>query len=168
MADIDDAVAKVSAKVGARLGGDAALSAGKAMAQRALDDLTLTPEEKARREAESARKRRNLKIKLAIGGVVGVVVLLSAMSVLAALWKYALLLLFVAGVGGAGYWFARPKIAALKQKATARLEARKLEERATAEAEARVAAEKAAADAAAKKKQKLEDDLAALKQKAQS
>lgn len=168
MPELDDVAAKVSAKVSAKLGGDAALAAGKAMAQRALDDLTLSPEEKARRAEEDAKKRRNLKIKLVLGGVVGLVVVLSAMSVLAALWKYALGLLLVFGIGGAGYLFAKPKLAALKQKATARLQARQAEERAAAEEQAKVDAAKAAADAAQAKKQKLEDELAALKQKAQS
>lgn len=168
MADIDDVAAKVSAKVGANLGGDAALAAGKAMAKRALDDLTLSPEEKAKRDQESANKKRNLKIKLAIGGVVGVVVVLSLMSVLAALWKYAIVLLLVAGVGGGGYLFARPKIAALKQKATARLEAGRAAERAAALEQAKAQADKAAADALLAKQQKLEDELASLKKKAQS
>lgn len=164
MADIDD----VAAKVGAKLSGDAALAAGKAMAKRALDDLTLTPEQKREREAADADRRRNLKIKLAIGGVACVVLGLAAMSVLAALWKYAIVLLLAAGVGGAGYLFAKPKLAALKHKATARLEARKAEERATAEQAAKAAADQAAADAVAAKQQKLEDELASLKQKAQS
>lgn len=168
MADIDDVAARVSAKLGANLGGDAALAAGKAMAKRALDDLTASPEERAQREADDAKKKRNLKLKLVLGGVIGVVVVLSAMSVLAALWKYAIALLLVTGVAGGGYFFAKPKLLALKQKATARLEAKKLEERAAAEEQAKVAAAKAAADAVVAKKQKLEDELAALKQKAQS
>lgn len=167
MSDSDDLKAKVGA-LGSKLGGDAALAAGKAMAKRALDDLTQSPEEKQQRAQEDEAKRRSRKIKLILGGVIAVVAVLSLMSVLAALWKYAIGLLLVLGIGGAGWLFAKPRLLALKARATARLEARKAEERAATEAEARVAAEKAAADAVRAKEQKLEDELQALKQKAQS
>ncbi len=85
--------------------------------------------------------------------------LLSLMSVLAKLWVYALGLLVVAGIGGAGYFYAKPKLRALKERATARLtEAREAEEAAERD--------KAVVDAAAAKQKKLEDELAALKKKA--
>ncbi len=163
MPDIDD----LTGKVGAKLGGEAALAAGKAMAKRALDDLTLSPEEKERRAKEDEGKRRSRKVKLILGGVVAVVAVLSLMSVLAALWKYAVGLLLVLGLGGAGWLVAKPKLQALKARATARLEARRADERAADEAAAKASAEQAAADAARAKHQKLEDELAALKQKAQ-
>ncbi|MBI1945197.1 MAG: hypothetical protein HYS27_05850 [Deltaproteobacteria bacterium] len=167
MPDNDDLTGKLGATLGTKLGGDAALAAGKAMAKRALDDLTLSPEEKQQREQQDQAKSRSRKIKLILGGVIAVVAVLSLMSVLAALWKYAIGLLLVLGVGGAGWLFAKPKLKALKARATARLEARKIEERAAAELEAKAAAEKAAADAVKAKQQKLEDELQALKQKAQ-
>ncbi len=168
MPDTDDVTAKVGAKLAAQAGGDVVLAAGKAMAKRTLDDLTMSPEEKRQRDEESQQDRRSRKIKLMVGGVIAVVAVLSLMSVLAALWKYAIGVLLVLGVGGAGYLFARPKIAALKQRAAARLGAKKAEERALAEHEAKVAADKAAAAAVNAKQQKLEDELAALKHKAQS
>ena len=167
MSDSDDLKAKVGA-LGSKLGGDAALAAGKAMAKRALDDLTLSPEQKQQRAHEDEAKRRSRKIKIILGGVIGIVAVLSLMSVLAALWKYAVGLLLVLGIGGAGWLFDKPKLAALKARATARLEAKKADERAASEAEAKAKAEAAAADAARAKQQKLEDELAALKQKAQS
>ena len=168
MSEGEDLKDKVSAALGSKLGGDAALAAGKAMAKRALDDLTLSPEQKQQRAHEDEAKRRSRKIKIILGGVIGIVAVLSLMSVLAALWKYAVGLLLVLGIGGAGWLFAKPKLAALKARATARLEAKKADERAASEAEAKAKAEAAAADAARAKQQKLEDDLAALKQKAQS
>ncbi len=167
MPDNDDLTGKVGATLGTKLGGEAALAAGKAMAKRALDDLTQSPEEREQRAEQDEAKRRSRKIKLILGGVVAVVAVLSLMSVLAALWKYAIGILLVLGVGGAGWLFAKPKLAALKQRATARLEASRAEERAAAEQAAKAAAEKAAADAVKAKQQKLEDELAALKQKAQ-
>lgn len=138
----------------------AALAAGKEMAKRALEDLTLTDEERATRDEEKKAARKMTMVKVVAVGVVGVIAVLALMSVLAKLWLYALGLLIVGGIGAAGYFYVKPKLKALKAKATARLQ----ERNAASEAEAR---EKAARDAVTAKQTKLEDELAALKKKAQ-
>ena len=141
--------------------------AGKAMVDRTvkgvIDDLTLSPAEKAKRaeDDEAGSKTRLVKIVLAVTGalVAGIVVL----KVLAAVWMYGIALIVIAGLGTAGYLVARPKLAALQQRRLAATAARELErtadERARAAAAAVAAAEKAKADAA----QRLEDELARLK-----
>jgi hypothetical protein len=146
----------------------AVLSAGKEMARRALEDMTLSPEEKQKRDEERASARKKTLVKWGVIGVGGVVLVLSLMSVLAKLWVYALGLLVVAGIGAAGYFTLKPKIAALKQRATARLEAKKRAEDEAKALEAAEAHKKAVADAARAKQQKLEDELLALKKKAGS
>jgi hypothetical protein len=143
--------------------GAAAKAAGKQlgdMAKRALDDLTLSPEEKAKRAEEEKGARKKTLIKWGVIGVVGIVAILSLMSVLASLWMYALGLLVVGGIGAGAYFYLKPKVKALRAKAAARLAAK-------SEADAAAAKEQAIVDAAAAKKKKLEDDLAALKRKAQ-
>ena len=138
----------------------AALSAGKEMAKRALEDLTMTAEEKAERDEQTKSARKKTLVKVVAVGVVGVVAVLSLMSVLASLWMYALGLLVVGGLGAGAYFYAKPKLKALKAKAAARLS----ERNAASEAEAR---ELAAKNAVTAKQQRLEDELAALKKKAQ-
>jgi hypothetical protein len=137
--------------------------AGKAMVKGMVDDLTLSPEERAAKDAadEGERRSRMIKIILAITGaiVAGIVV----MKVLAAVWMYGIALVVLLGLGGVGYLAARPKIEAFKtqrleKKAAAELE-RTAASRRAAELQAKADAE--AAVAAAKKK--LEDDLARLK-----
>src|SRR5436305_4697932 len=126
---------------------EAALSAGKALAKQALDDLTSTDEEKA--EKKSSRKKT--LIKYGVIGVVGIVAILALMSVLAKLWVYALGLLVVAGIGAGGYFYAKPKVRALKERATAKSRARK-------ELEDTNAREQAVVDAKGAKEKKLEDE----------
>lgn len=161
MADLKDVLNGAEAA-----GQRAALAAGKEMARRALEDIGLSAEEKAAREEERQAARKKALLKWGVVGVVGVVLVLSLMSVLAKLWMYGLGLLVVAGVGALGYFALKPKIAALKQRVTARLEAKKRAEEAERLRLEAAAREKAAADALAAKQKKLEDDLAALKKKA--
>lgn len=161
MADLKDVLSGADG-VGQR----AALAAGKEMARRALEDIGLSDEEKAARDQQRQAARKKTLIKLGVVGVVGVLLVLSLMSVLAKLWMYGLGLLVVAGVGGAGWFALKPKIAALKQRAVARLEAKKRAEEAERLQLEAAAREKAAADARAAKERKLEDELAALKRKA--
>ncbi len=132
------------------------VEAGKAMARRALDDLTSSPEEKAARAAEDEANKKKRLLKIVVGGVVGVVVLVVALRVMAALWVYAIGAALLAGVGAIVYFTAQPKLAAMKQRRLA--EAAAAEEARTADARA-AAADKAITD----QKQKLEDDLARLK-----
>ena len=134
---------------------EAALSAGKALAKQAIDDLTSTDEEKS----EKAANRKKTLIKYGVIGVVGIVAILALMSVLAKLWMYALGLLVVGGIGAAGYFYTKPKLRALKERATAKSRARKELE----EAQSR---EQALVDAKVAKEKKLEDELAALKKRA--
>ncbi len=131
--------------------------AGKAMVKNAIDDLTLSPEQKAARDAENEKtnRMRLVKIILAVMAVVvGGVVL---MKLMAQLWLYAIGFVVVAGLAGAGYLVGKPKLAALKQARLAAAAARE-EERTRDERE------QAAANKVKAEKQKLEDDLARLKQ----
>jgi len=137
--------------------------AGRAMVKGAIDDLTLTPEEREAKAKEKAAGDKSMLIK-AILGVTGVVVAgIVIMKVLAALWLYGIALVVIAGLGGVGYLVARPKIEAFKQQ---RLAAQ--QQRLAAKAEADSVRERAAAEAAveAQKRaaqQRLEDELAKLK-----
>ena len=137
----------------------AALAAGNRLAKRALEDLTLTPEEKQQRDAAAKSQRTKTLVKIGVVGVVGVVAVLSLMSVLASLWMYALALLVLGGVGAGGYFYLKPKLKALKQKAVARLS----ERNAASDEQDKAQAARALVSA---KQQKLEDELAALKAKA--
>jgi hypothetical protein len=156
VADLKDLAEGAAAKAAGKQLGDAITKSAK----RALDDLTLSPEEKAKRDEEAKSARKKTLIKWGVIGVVGVIAVLSLMSVLASLWMYALGLLVVGGLGAGAYFYLKPKVKALRAKATARLAAK-------SEADAAAAKEKAIVDAAAAKQQKLEDELAALKRKAQ-
>jgi hypothetical protein len=143
----------------------AAIAAGKEMARRAVDDLTLSEEEKAKREEARQQARKKKLVKYGLIGVVGVVAVLSLMSLLAKLWMYAIGALVALGVGAVSWFTLKPRLAKLKERATARLEAKKRAaeaEKLRLEAAAR---EQAAADLASAQKQKLEDELAALKKK---
>jgi hypothetical protein len=143
----------------------AAIEAGKSLVKDAVGDLLLSPEEREKQGEERKKKRRNLYIKLGAGAIVGLLLVVTVVGALASLWKYALTLLVVGGVAGGGYLYLKPKVKALRAKATARLEARKNAER---EEEAkRMAAEKErlALEAEAAKKKALDDQLEALKRK---
>jgi hypothetical protein len=151
MADLKDLAGDASQR--------AALAAGTQMAKRALEDLTLTAEEKAQRDDERKKRRNQALLKYGIVGVVGIVAVFSLMSALASLWMYALGLLVVFGLGAGAYFYAKPKVLALKARAAARLAERNVAQEAADQ-------ERAARDAVTAKQQKLEDELAALKKKA--
>lgn len=144
----------------------AALAAGKDMARRALEDLTLSAEEKQRREQERTRARQKTLLKLVAVGAVGLVVVLSVMSLLAKLWMFAIGALVVAGVGAGAYFALKPRLAAWRSRATARLEQKKRAQEAEQLRLEAAAQEKARVDAERARQQKLEDELAALKRKA--
>jgi len=141
--------------------------AGKAMLDKTvkgvIDDLTLSPEEKAKRAAvdEAGSKTRLVKVVLGVTAalVAGIVIL----KVLAAVWMYGIALIVLAGLGTAGYLVARPKLEAMKQQRLEAANQRELErtaaDRAKAADDAMAAVERSKAAAA----QKLEDDLARLK-----
>ena len=134
-----------------------ALRHGKAMAQRALDGLTMTDEEKQQRDEEDAAKRKLLLIKVVLGATAVVVVGITLMNLFAKLWIYLVALVIMAGVGGAGYVVLKPKLKAWNDKRTegARLQAaeRQAQEQVAAAEKQKLLAQK-----------KLDDDLARLRQ----
>jgi len=130
--------------------------AGRALVKKTIEDLTLSPEEKARRAAEDEAASRLRMVKLILGGVFVLVVGVVIMRLLARLWLWGIALLIVGGVGAAAWFAFKPQLEAWKAK---RLAARAEAEAARTAADREAAARKAEADA----KQKLEDELARLK-----
>jgi Flp pilus assembly protein TadB len=134
---------------------DAALAAGKDRARRALEELTLSDEEKALRDKKRARAQRLFKVKLLAGGVLA---LLLVVWVFAHLWTWLFGLALLLGIGVPLYFFARGKVRALGQKKPARVAVEPVVEK------PRIAAQSSAADAAAEA-QEIDDELAALKER---
>jgi hypothetical protein len=130
--------------------------AGRALVQKTIDDLTLSPEEKARRAAEDEAASRMRMVKLILGGVGILVVGVVIMRLLARLWLWGIALVVVGGVAAAAWFAFKPQLEAFKAK---RLAARAEADAARTAAARDAAARKAEADA----KQKLEDELARLK-----
>ncbi len=90
-------------KEAARRGAEAMFEAGKDAARKLYDDVTLTDEEKKRREAARllARKRKRQKwIAIAIAAVVALFVV---MALVASYWPYILGLALLGGLGWLGY-----------------------------------------------------------------
>jgi hypothetical protein len=155
----------------------AALSTVKNAARRALDDLTMSDEEKAAREAERARASRVGRWKLIAGGVVAVLALLALLSLLAKLWAWLVGLALVAALAYAGYFYLRPKLFGRKVRVELGSKAPPVDERPAqpeaidpalaAEALRKQEAEAEAARARAKvlREQAIDDELAALKSK---
>lgn len=107
-------------------------------------------------EAEQKSKFEKLKGWLILGGsVVGLVVFLSLFLGLLQ-WLFGVAI--VAGLGYGAYLLARPKLRALAAKTTEK-RTRLLAEKSAADAQAKIVAEEQ------KKKQALEDQMAALKQR---
>ncbi len=136
----------------ARLVADAA----KNMARSAIEDLTLSEEEKQAKEEQSSSDKKKLLIKVILGATVGIVVVITLMNLFAKLWAYLVVLVVLAGIGGAGYLYAKPKLKAWNDK---RLAA----SRANDEERARVAAIESVEKQKVLAAKKLEDDLARLK-----
>ncbi len=137
-----------------------ALQAGKQLAQRALDTLTLSDDEKQERAQKDSSSRKLLLIKVVLGGTAVVVVGITLMNLVAKLWLYLVALVVIAGIGGAGYLVLKPRLTALlKSWNDKRTEGARLQH-AEHEARALVAAiEQQKAQA----KTRLDDDLARLK-----
>ncbi len=130
--------------------------AGEAALRDAVAELTLSPEEKAARKAQSAASDRIRLAKIVLGVTAALVVVIVLLKVFAALWIYGIALVLAAGVGTVGYLVARPKIEALRARWTAARTARaRALEAAAREAEV---ARKAEAE-----HRQLEDELARLK-----
>ena len=130
--------------------------AAKNMARSAILDLTLSAEEKQQKDEQAAAVRKKLLIKVVLGATAGVVVLITLLNVFAKLWAYLVVVAVVAGLGGAGYLYAKPRLKAWNDKRLAASRAAD-EERARAAALAEAEQQKALAA------KKLEDDLARLK-----
>lgn len=130
--------------------------AGEAALRDAVAELTLSPEEKAARKAQSAASDRIRLAKLVLGVTAALVVVIVLLKVFAALWIYGIALVLAAGVGTVGYLVARPKIEALRARWTAARTARAR----TLEAAAREAEVARRAEA---EHRQLEDELARLK-----
>jgi len=156
----------------------AALEAGKDAVKRVYEDLTLSDEEKARREEERAAARQKLKWKLIIGAVLVFVVVIALMALLAKFWLWIVGLAIVAALGVAGYYYVKPKLTGVRvREVEAAPEPKRVDapqHRAASESErtpsedrenaARAARE--AVEAAAARERAIDDELAALKAKA--
>ncbi|MBK7395847.1 MAG: hypothetical protein IPJ34_05950 [Myxococcales bacterium] len=165
MSEIDDLARKASAR--------AALSAGKNAARKAIEDLTLSDEERAARDEAEAKAAKARRWKYLAVGIVGLCLLFGIVGMLASLWKYFLGLALLAVLGGYVYWRLRPLLSARKVRVAEQVErtrvvdeSKQLEADRKAEAVAAERAAIAAERAALAKEQAIEDELAALKAKA--
>lgn len=125
-------------KEAARLGAEAMLEAGKDAARKLYEDLTLSDEEKKRREAARLAAEKRKRQKWIFFGVAAIVGLLVAMALIASYWPYILGLAVLGVLGFLGYRRVRRALgkgegAAEDDRATGADEAEpseKLEERA--------------------------------------
>jgi hypothetical protein len=166
LSDLEDAGRKLAESATQKV----ALSAGKDLARRALDDLTLSPEQKAARDQQAARTTKK-RLVLGVVAVTAVAVVgIGLLQLLASLWLWAIGFVVVAGVLGVVALLVKPRIDAIVARVrgahaerTARaLAAARQKEQQQAEAEAHAREQAAKAQAA----QKLEDELARLKRQA--
>ena len=153
----------------ARLGAKAMLEAGKKAARELYEDVTLSDEEKARREAERAAAAKRKKWKWIAIGVGALLALLLVMMLLAKIGPYVLGFAVLAILGYLGYRrLRRATSAATKDEVSA-----PEEKPAVQRPQARIAAprEKVRVDDAAAKaetERKIDEELAELKRKARS
>ena len=170
-------------KQAARLGAEAMIDAGKDAARKLYDDLTLSDEEKAKREAERAAAAKRRKWKWIAIGVGVLLAFVMVMMLLAKIGPYVLGFAVLAILGYLGYRRLRRATQTTKTPAD---EASDADEKAETDAEkrppARIAvprekvriddaetlAARAAASAAAKaeSERKIDEELAELKRKA--
>lgn len=132
--------------------------AGEAALRDMVDTLTLSPEERAAREAQRAASNRGLYAKVALGATVALVALIVLLKVFASLWLYGIALVALAGLGVVLYFVGRPRLEALRARwQAARTAKAQAQEAAAREAEA---ARKVEAE-----RQQIEDELARLKRR---
>ena len=145
----------------------AAIEAGKDAAKRLYEDLTLSDEEKARREVERAAARRKWKWKLIAGAVVAIVVVITLMALLAKFWLWLVGLAILAVLGLAAYFYVRPKLSGVKVREVQPAPSpAALPEAVADDTEARESAARAAREQTAARERQIDDELAALKAKA--
>jgi flagellar motor protein MotB len=137
----------------------ATLEAGKALVKSKFDELTLSPEERERREKASEDKKKQ-NVVLAIVAVIGGVIVLGGLFSLAMhLWWKLLGLALLGGIGYGSYLVVKPMLTSMRDKALAGKRERDEHERQQLE-------EHKKAEAAQAAHKKLDDELAALKKKA--
>jgi hypothetical protein len=144
----------------------AALSAGRTAAKAAIEDVWATDAEKA---ARAEARERTTKTRLVVAVVVatmGAVLVIAIFQFLAQLWLCAIGGVIVAGVVGVAALLLRPRFEALRTRLAAR-RASQAAERAVLDAQQRERQQLAAAhEARTLAAQKIDDDLARLKQQA--
>ena len=161
-----DDLERTGRKLAADASQRAALNAGRELARRALDDLALSPEERAARDARQARSTKQ-KLGLAVVGVTVVgVVAIGLMQLIASLWLYAIGLVVVGGLGGVAFLLLRPRLEAVRQRLLAARSERAAAAQKAAEEQQRQQALAQAAQAKRQAAERLEDELARLKQQA--
>jgi hypothetical protein len=143
-----------------------ALQAGRNAARAAFENLTLSDDEKAARNAARARATKK---KIAIGIVVAVMGIAAAVALaqlVVSLWWWAVGGVVVLGMAGVAALLLKPRIDGLRRRLAEARATRAARQAAIDDAErqrqALVAAEQAKAQAA----KKLDDELARLKQQA--
>ena len=166
-------------KQAARLGAEAMIDAGKDAARKLYEDLTLSDEEKAQREAERAKASKRRKWKWIGIGVGALLAFLLVLTLLAKVGPYLLGFAVLAILGFMGWRWVRRSLGARSEgDAEAAVTAEKRPEkkadpprervRVRVEDGAETIAARAAAAAAksADRERQIDDELAALKRKA--
>lgn len=176
----------------ARMGAEAMLDAGKDAARKLYDDLTLSDEEKAQKEAEreaEAKKKRFKWYAIGIGALLAIIIV---MVLLAKFWFWIIALAIGAALAFGGYLYLKSMLAGKGSKGGEDVEVRVDKKREAPQVEKRVrveveedvqsiaereqlAAEREAAAAerqaqaaakAVERERKIDDELAELKRKA--
>lgn len=158
----------------------ALLEAGKDKAKRALEDFTLTDEERAARDAERERETKLGRYKWIAIGIGGLLVVISLFFLLAKLWVYVLLLAVLGAIGFGVYHYVRPRVSAkydalVDPKEKPELSAKVIdvetvpesrpESRPAGREEPRSKIEQPPRETAAEQEKRIDDELAALKAK---
>jgi Flp pilus assembly protein TadB len=144
-----------------------ALAAVKNAAARAVEDLTLSDEEKARRELERARAARIRRWKWIAIAVAALMMVIAVVALLAKLWLWMIGLALVVAFAAVGYVLVKRRFSASKRRALpATSTPIVVHEEQPVRAERDIEQERRDAAAAAAAREKLiDEELAALKAK---
>ena len=93
----------------------ALLDAGRDAAKRAIEDFTLSDDEKAAREAERAAEAKRRRWKWIAIGVGALVLVISLIFLLAQIWMWILGIAVVAAIAVAIYYYAQRKWRAMRE-----------------------------------------------------